>query len=114
MAWKNGYYYRSHWHNGTCQTEYVGSGYAAEFLAEQDANERLQRQIARERFRRLVAERTAIDNEINAVGDALADLVDAALLVNGYRQHKRQWRKQSERNDDNRTNTNAATSEIVA
>ncbi len=93
MPWKSGYYYRQHWRNGTCQSEYIGNGYIAELAARLDEIEQEERQAEREAFKRLVAEQEAIDSEIDAVDAALAVLVDAMLLATGHRQHKRQWRK---------------------
>lgn len=100
MAWKNGYYYRNRRDGDQVVSEYVGSGYAAELLAQLDEQERIKAKAKRELFRRQVAEQKAIDAAVDTAGDALAALVDAALLVNGYWQHKRQWRlKRDERAD---------------
>mgnify|MGYP000966254001 CR=1 FL=1 len=102
MAWKNGYYYRQHWDNDTCTTEYIGAGPIAEQIAQLDAIERQRRREEREALKRMMAEQDAIDAEIDAVGAELGAVVDAVLLVNGYRQHKRQWRKQREQTEDGR------------
>lgn len=96
MAWKNGYYYRNRRQGGKVVSEYIGTGAAAELLAQLDAIEQEKLKFEREAFRRLIAEQQAIDEQIDAVGDALTALVDATLLANGYRQHRRQWRKKRE------------------
>jgi hypothetical protein len=98
--WRNGYYYRQHWQGDTCTTEYIGAGPVAELIAQQDAIERQQRQAAREALKQSMAEQDAIDAEIDAVGAELGAVVDAVLLVNGYRQHRRQWRKQRGQTED--------------
>ena len=92
--WRNGYYFRQHWQNGTCTTEYVGAGPIAELLAQLDTIERERRQEEREALKRMMAEESAIDAEIDSLGAALRNVVDAVLLVSGYHQHDRRWRKQ--------------------
>lgn len=94
MAWKKGYYYRSRWHDGTCQSEYIGTGDFAELIAALDEQERLQRTAAQEEFRRMVAEDTALQRDIDAIGKVCANVVTATLIIAGYHRHKRQWRKE--------------------
>lgn len=81
-------------------SEYVGTGPLADIIAQEDAAERLRNRAKRELYRRQAAEQDAIDASVDAAGAALYALVDAALLVNGYRQRKRQWRKRREKTDD--------------
>lgn len=102
MAWENGYYVRKRRRGGTVTTEYIGAGPVAELIAQLDTIERQTRQEAREAVKRMMAEQDAIDAEIDAVGAELGAVVDAVLLVNGYRQHKRQWRKQRDQREDGR------------
>jgi hypothetical protein len=88
------YYTRSRKINGRVVREYVGSGVVAELAAQLDALDRAQREAAREARRAIGAELADIDGpliELNTVAEGLAR---AALLVAGYRRHKRgQWRK---------------------
>lgn len=96
MPWKNGFYYRSVWRDGTCHSEYVGNGYAAEILAQRDEEERQERQAEREAWQRVMDEQDSLDAELDAASAAVSDLVDAVMLVTGHRHHKRQWRKKRE------------------
>lgn len=99
MAWlRDGqYYYRSRRRGATVVSEYIGAGHIAELCAEIDECERLRRQAEREAFKLLADEQDALDAEIDALGAALGDLVTAMLLVNGYHQNDRRWRKQRDR-----------------
>lgn len=93
MAWKNGYYYRNRREGDQVVSEYVGSGYAAELLAQLDEKERIKAKAKRELFRRQVTADRAQQNEIDATGKAAGDMVTALMLIAGYHRHKRQWRK---------------------
>ncbi|TXH45898.1 MAG: hypothetical protein E6Q97_30660 [Desulfurellales bacterium] len=99
MAWKNGYYYRNSRQGDKVMSEYVGTGPLADIIAQEDAAERLRNRAKRELLKRQAAEQDAIDAAVDTAGVALYALVDAALLVNGYRQRKRQWRKQRDKTD---------------
>ena len=106
MAWLtkcNGqYYYRSRRRGDTVTTEYIGAGPVAELIAQLDELDRQKRQAEREAVKQSMAEQDAIDAEIDSLGAELGAVVDAVLLVNGYRQHKRQWRKKREQREDGR------------
>lgn len=98
MAWQGDYYYRKRRQGDTVVSEYVGTGSPAELAAEQDKRERLQAAAKRELFKRQAAEQDDIDAMVDTVAGAYAALVDAVLLANGYRQHKRhEWRLKRDR-----------------
>ncbi len=91
----NAYYYRKRWVNGTCQSEYVGSGAFAAALAELEAYERLaarQEAAAFRETRGQIKQQAAL---VLGTEAELRELVKAALIACGFHQHKRQWRKSS-------------------
>ncbi len=101
MAWLNkrngNYYYRSRREGDKVISEYVGTGYMAMLEAALDKMQQQQHYAERQAWQAVVDEQEAIDAELDNVSAAVADLVDAVLLVTGHRQHKREWRKQRER-----------------
>jgi hypothetical protein len=95
MGWERGQYYtRSRKVNGRVVREYVGGGMAGALAAELDALDREQRDPDREAMQVLQEKWTASDAALDEL-DASADrLAHAALLIAGYRRHKRgEWRK---------------------
>jgi hypothetical protein len=100
MAWEErnsrDYYYRKRRVNGRVVSEYVGAGEQAEQLAAEDAAER-ERAVARRAVQRaLLAERSAVDQEVKAFAAQLQTLTRATLHAGGYHQHKGQWRRKRE------------------
>lgn len=94
------YYTRSRKVNGRVVREYVGSGVVAELAAQLDAVSREERQAA-------AAVRRAVRTDLDALAEKFSDLNErcelltrAALVLAGYRQHKRgEWRKRRVRNE---------------
>jgi len=98
MAWltsKTGrrYYYRRRKVGGRVTSEYVGAGPVAELIAQHDEIERHRAEAQRQAWLRVKAERDALDREIDALGELVRQYVTALMLVSGYHQYKRQWRK---------------------
>jgi hypothetical protein len=93
VAWKNGFYYRSRRQGNKVVSEYVGGGYVGLLMEQLDQDERYKAEIKRNAWQTAQAEQAAIDAQIDAVGAAVAALVDAQLLSNGYHKHKREWRR---------------------
>lgn len=87
MAWKNGYYYRNRREGDQVVSEYVGSGFAAELLAQLDEQERIKAKAKRELFRRQVAADRAQQNEIDATGKAAGDMVTAPAELDITAEH---------------------------
>src|SRR5262249_13214413 len=98
MGWDRGRYYtRSKKVNGRVVREYLGTGYAAELAAEQDAIERQQREEGRTARRAEREELEALDAPLDELNDLADLLAHAALLAAGFHQHKRgEWRKRRE------------------
>lgn len=97
MAWETRgnreYYYEKEWINGRCVSTYHGRGELAELFPQLEEGRRLQKRRERmlEQQRREAIE--MLDKQIDELFEINKDLVDALFLINGYHQHKRQWRK---------------------
>lgn len=103
MAWeKRGdrrYYYRKRRQGNRVVSEFVGAGYLGSLAAQLDDADRLRQQAQREQVRRERATQDDLDKQVDGLGQQLADLVTAVLLVNGYHTHKRQWRRVRDNRD---------------
>jgi hypothetical protein len=87
------YYYEKEWIDGKCVSTYRGSGEIASLIGQLELGRRLERRRERDiEMQRRAAER-AIDEQINELSELNKSLLDALFLINGYHQHKRQWRK---------------------
>jgi hypothetical protein len=73
-------------------SEYVGRGYLAEFVAEEDELKRIERKQVREEFLQLKSDVKSLDSELDQFGDFVRALTRAIMLVNGFHPHKGQWR----------------------
>ena len=97
MAWEKRrgrkYYYRKHRIGDRVVSEYVGAGPDALAAAALDELKRQAREEERELFRRERERQRAIDEELDHICLLIRNLVDAALLLNGYHLHNGQWRK---------------------
>jgi hypothetical protein len=94
MGWEtrgNGrYYYHKRKVNGKAVSEYMGAGDGAVLMAlmhQEAAHKRQTWQASKD-------EQTRLDKEIDELRDQVQAIVTATLLVAGYHQHKRMWRKQ--------------------
>ncbi len=97
MAWETrgnrSYLYQKERCGGKVKSIYVGRGEAA-LLIDQCENVRRQKaEIERTKENRQKVKIEAIDDRINALSAINQSLVDALFLINGFHQHKRQWRK---------------------
>jgi len=97
MGWEtrgnSRYYYRKARAAGRVVSEYVGAGDVAEAVAVFDEMLQDERRRAEAEWRAIVAadrERAAALAEVDELVKAA---VAAALIVNGYHQHRRQWRR---------------------
>ena len=100
MSWEtrgnNRYYYRRRKVGGQIETEYIGSGTVADFIARQDEIDRQRRAAAAAEWQALVADDQSLAETIAAVDDLVKTLTAGVLLANDYHTHRRQWRKMSE------------------
>ena len=92
------YLYRKRRHGGRVVSEYVGigSGYAAHLVQLLDAYERQEATEKREAWLDVVDDEERLDAMLDEVTAIVNTVAGAALLVSGYHQHKRQWRKKRE------------------
>jgi hypothetical protein len=97
MAWvKKGnreYYYRSRRVGDRVYSEYVGTGFLAELIEEQDQKERMERELERRREMEKRRAHKRLERQADEVYDLINTMVQAAFLVTGHHTHKRQWRK---------------------
>ena len=103
MGWetrkgKGSYYTRSRRVDGRVVREYIGTGPAAEFVADLDDLDRSKRRMYLMEFDKERKAQSLIDRIINEETEIVQNLTQAVLLVNGYHKHKGQWRKK--RNDN--------------
>ena len=96
---KKSYYYRKRRVGQRVISEYVGGGMAGEFAEMSDSDDRQKADLRRRAFQELQRRDATIDKEIDDIGTQVKALVQAALLVTGYHQFKRTWRKQRGRNE---------------
>jgi hypothetical protein len=95
---KRGYFYRSVRVNGRSVKQYIGTGAAAELIADLEAEKHETRRIACETWLR---ESTVLEaNELTAreVKALTALLVHATMLVRGYYFHHGEWRRRRREN----------------
>ncbi len=98
MAWETRgsgiYYYRKRKVNGRVISEYIGTGFAALYVASQEAQARQERADAAEKERAEQVKTTAHEAELDSFCGLTDALASAALLEAGYHRHHRgEWRK---------------------
>src|SRR4051812_26266040 len=86
------YYYHKVWRNGTCVSEYEGSGLLGQYAAILDERERDKRTMERLELARFKQEQRRIDRAIDEHHSQVRVIVAAELQRLGFHQHKRQWR----------------------
>ena len=105
MAWENRqrggrYYYRTRWvvELGRPVKEYVGSSASlgGQLAAEGDGIDRERRKVAAFREKQERERLEALIGSVLELSEAAEILTRAHLITNGYRRHKREWRRQRE------------------
>ena len=97
MAWEtrgnNRYFYQKERIGDKVKSSYIGTGELADLIARCEKSRRIEKLIEEDlqRLQRLNAE--IIDEQLNEISELNRSLVDALFLLNGFHQHKRQWRK---------------------
>jgi hypothetical protein len=101
MGWeRDRYYTRSKKVNGRVVREYVGTGTIGELAAQLDEIERDRREDQAAELRTVRAEQNKLAATLTDLNARCDLLTRAALIVAGYRQHKRgEWRKQRVRKE---------------
>lgn len=100
MGWERGRYYtRSQRNNGRVVRQYVGCGPLASIAAEIDALARANRTEALDERQRLHSELERLAALVTSLHQVCDHFAKAALLINGFHQHKRgEWRKKRDPN----------------
>jgi hypothetical protein len=100
MAWeeRNGkrYYYQKRREGGQVVSQYIGTGYAANLVAQLDQIEQQRQAAEREQWQRQQAQEAALDSEIAVYTRLVQTLTAAVLLASGCHRPKRQWRVKRE------------------
>ena len=97
MAWEtrgnNQFYYKKEREGDKVRSIYYGNSEIAELIAQLDQNEKWQKQIAKNKADEEKREFEKVDEMIEEFAELNRMLVDAAYLLNGFHQHKREWRR---------------------
>jgi hypothetical protein len=98
MAWvrrgRKDYYYRTRRRGGRVQRDYFGSGPEAQLAAALDEQRRRDRQACREAAEAVRTRWDCVAVPLESLRILVDELLKAALLGAGYRQHERgPWRK---------------------
>ena len=87
------YYYRKRRIGDKVISEYMGSGDLAFLAGIYDERERAEREAKRQQLRQLRTEATNTDRMLAELAGIVDTFVSASLIVEGYHQHKGQWRR---------------------
>jgi hypothetical protein len=87
------YYIRKQRIGNRVISTYIGGGLRADVLAAQAAEAAYFRDLLREQRAAERREQQELDQAVADVCSLIGDITAAAMLLNGYHQHKRQWRK---------------------
>ena len=87
------YYYRKKRVGKRVISTYAGTGYGAELMQALDEHEHQVAQAKRQAWQAVKDSEAQLDTLLDEVTDTVNAYAGALLLVNGYHQHKRQWRK---------------------
>ena len=97
MGWEDRsgrqYYYRKKRIGKHVFSEYIGSGFLAELIANEDEKEREYRDRERKAWEREKARTKLVDDELDSLVGLIRNLIRANLLLDGYHPHRGQWRK---------------------
>lgn len=95
LIYRNGrpYLYRSKRTGGRVTSEYVASGDAAQLITQMVVRDRDRRDEKRSDVDAIRERSDALEVSLDDYARRVDDLTRSALLVAGYHQHKREWRK---------------------
>jgi hypothetical protein len=89
----NVYYYEKRRVGDKVVSEYLGSGIIADLAQRRAEIERTRREAEREKLKRHRMSMAEIDKSLDDFSRLCDALMTAELLLNGYHQHKGQWRR---------------------
>jgi hypothetical protein len=98
MAWERRargglYYTRSRKVGGRVVREYVGGGLRGELAAAEDARCRAERKTEASAWHSARTGMETLEAEVVSLDSLVQALVNAALMVSGYRRHGGEWRR---------------------
>lgn len=97
MGWetrgKNQYYYTKMRLGDRVISQYVGNGETAQLIAQLEEINWLKGQEKQQKWRSIKQAEQAKIRRLDYIEGRIRAIKEAVLLVNGYHQHKRQWRK---------------------
>lgn len=105
MAWETRsrggvYYTRTLWRDGRVVRQYVGTGAEAERAAAEDDARRAARRAALEAGRDAIARLDEADAPLAALLEVADLLARAALVEDGFHEHRGEWRRKTSVNED--------------
>lgn len=89
----NRYYYRKERRGDKVVSEYIGTGQLADLCYQLDQARLIDRDLQRMGRRAETAEEALLDQSLDEITEISEAVIGSLLLINGYHQHKRQWRK---------------------
>lgn|SRR5690349_6284627 len=100
MGWerrgKCTYYYRKERRAGRVRSVYLGRGEIAALVSQLDTVFAGEQIASRREVLQARRDFESLDHSIDSVGQLISKLTEAVLLVAGFHQHRRQWRKRSD------------------
>ncbi len=101
MSWekrgKSDYYYRKYRIGNRVVSAYIGKGYEANLVADEDDTLRSIKKNVIQRNKQEKDFEKKMDRKLDSMESEIASVVNSLLLISGYRTHKGQWRKRHER-----------------
>jgi len=98
MAWESrrnkSYYYRKRKVGGKVISEYVGSGFLADYAEGMDERAKAEAARKRKEWEAIKDEQRRLDKIVDDFTALVNTYTDALMLVTGHHTHKRQWRKE--------------------
>lgn len=115
MAWEirnqKSCFYRVVRDDGKVKRHYFGSGSEAEAEAARLEADKADKSAERERLAALQDELELLDLADGELTTGLTDLIDAALICEGFHKHRGQWRRLHGRKQPNRTDPTSGLAE---
>jgi hypothetical protein len=97
MGWEerngNKYYYRKRRIGQTVVSEYVGKGFLAEMISQDDTSARNKKRLIFQAEREIINSDKETIKEIEQISNYVEIIIESILLEMGYHAHKGQWRK---------------------
>ena len=90
------YFYRKKRVGDKVISQYLGTGYSAYLMQRLDEHERQEAESKRQAWQAIKDSEEQLDAQLDGFTEVVNAYVGAHLLISGYHQHRRQWRKKRE------------------